>query len=81
VVLVTILRETSPWKPLPSGYAEAEIRETTAGDSGATADDAGTIRRNARYVSGLLEPDRAWQERALIRDLGQNRQAAANDGS
>ncbi len=72
MVPVTILRDTAAWKDRPSGYAAKEVRNASARDSGAAADDSGVVRRGDRYFGGFLELNRARHQRAVIRNVGKD---------
>ena len=50
-----------------SGYVTKEFRATPARNSRQPRDDSGRVRGGRWHIRGLPEPDRARQERALLR--------------
>jgi hypothetical protein len=80
VVPVTILRQTAAWKDPSSGYTAKTIRHAVAPDSRPTPHDSGTVRRNTQSVSGFPKPSGTRNQRAFLRNPGENWQVFENAG-
>lgn len=80
MVPVTILRQTAAWIDPPSGHTSKEFRATLARYSSATGNDSGTFRRGAQYLGGLFESHGARNQRAFLRNPGENWQVFEKTG-